>query len=888
MTMKAIAWLAFVGVLIGSVSFIAFLPSPGDAIPVVISDGADEPRTWTPAAETADGVATPAVGRPTTAAEQDEGRVAVEAKAVEAGPVLRVIEAGSQRPLPGAEVFVAAAESQSAKMAGSWWDVLVRSATPLRTDEHGLVTLPPIKGRVRIAARAAGLFGARVVGAGKPEVALALEPDLRMVARVIDARGRPVEGVRVLLCADRGKKLHHRREVVSDAGGLAAFEHVQMYRISVVRRGGPPGSSVVSDHADFVLLAGMPLFDPVMARVSSVEMPSRPVDLRLGPTGAVDVRVCGPDGGVLLTPCRVELTPTKASLAPSPSPWLDAVRKFSTLVREKALAKSSARFEAIGAGLIFDARVVFSNRRWNFSQAGLAGPGAGESREIVLRMPSHFALLSGRLVDAEGRPMGALPASMQVNGSRGPLSTEGITTSAGGRFELAFKVAQSASGYTLDVRRTAEDSPAGALVVLPNLVPGRRCDLGDVRLATLSVLAFGTVRDDRGQPVGGAKVSLQSFRPAAGRGGVGSWVHEATAARAETDADGQYQLFAERRPLRLRLEARAGGHAAAQSRDLGLGERVDFTMERHGVISVKGTAPSWLPRSAMSYVLSRDGAKVRDRAFSTRSGGAFQFRIDSLVSGIYDVAITLRGVGRPLAEFVGVVVAPGAEASDSRLADIDLSRSVFRYVVQAVDPDGGRSPTPSSPLLVRVTGSAGEVETVGFPWRSGQVEFYVPEPAVDVVALSRGRLPLRAHLQTGESRLTLQPAPPVELRIPGLRQLVGTQMRVRVSMGFDGDIGVPMTKFRAIDQKRGSKRNYSSAGMGKSSEAWLDDGDRCRFTLMHEGRYVVVARFYPAGEPKSKSTSLTLGSVSVAMAGGRVPALTLTPSAVAVTAALSR
>jgi hypothetical protein len=226
-------------------------------------------------------------------------------------------------------------------------------------------------------------------------------------------------------------------------------------------------------------------------------------------------------------------------------------------------------------------------------------------------------------------------------------------------------------------------------------------------------------------------------------------------------------------------------------------------------------------------------------------------------------------------------------ASDARLANVDLSRAVFRYVVRVVDPDGGpRIGNPSSPLLVRLTGPGGELTSVGFPWRGREVEFYVPEPAVDVVALWRGCLPLRARIQAGESRLARRLAPPVELHIPGMRQLVGAQTRVRVTMEFEGDIGVPLTKFQTIDQKRGSKRSYSSSAMGKSSQAWLDDRDRCSFALMHDGPYRVVARLYLQDE--SRPAPLALGSVSVARVDGQAPLLTVTPQAAAVRAALLR
>ena len=244
MTVTSRAWIVCLGLLVGGTLLIALLPPAGEATPVVVSGGGGERGRPPAKARTAGEAPTTAVDRSTDAGK-DEGRVAVDATAVKAGPVLRVFEAGSHRPLPGAEVFVADSQLKKLEGPGPWWEQLVRAVAPLRTDERGQVTLPPVTGRLRVVARTEGLFGARMLSAGKSELELRLEPDLEMTARVVDARGRPVSGVVVVLCADEGKKLSlHRREVITDASGLARFEHLQLYRI-VDKRSKGRGVSVV-------------------------------------------------------------------------------------------------------------------------------------------------------------------------------------------------------------------------------------------------------------------------------------------------------------------------------------------------------------------------------------------------------------------------------------------------------------------------------------------------------------------------------------------------------------------------------------------------------------------------------------------------------------------
>ena len=208
-----------------------------------------------------------------------------------------------------------------------------------------------------------------------------------------------------------------------------------------------------------------------------------------------------------------------------------------------------------------------------------------------------------------------------------------MTTDNDGSFELPIRLKAPTRPYTLEIgvaqsRGGDSADTLGALLDLPKLEPGQRRDLGAIPLALLPVLAHGTVLDDRGEPVTGARITLQVFRPDAGRAGgnrtnnnrvsnnrgrnglptgqgrsrnglptgrQGAWLDE-DYQRTETDEAGRYRLRGLPRPARLRLRAGARGHVTATSAGLTVGEQVDFKLSRTGTLMVNGQLPGWVPR----------------------------------------------------------------------------------------------------------------------------------------------------------------------------------------------------------------------------------------------------------------------------------------------------
>lgn len=876
-------------------------------------------------------------------------RVAVDDQR-SSGPTLRLIEATTRQPLPGAEVFVGSEEL----MRGApndprpWIDRVVSSGDASIADELGTIALAPIDNGVVVVARARGLFGVGWFDRRTPPIAeLALATDHTLRVRVVDAGGSPQPGVRVVLCADLPRRLERLATAVTGEDGNAVFTHVQLERRKLPsrkeelqarveqtrdalarlestlrvpdqssdqrqalghqqqaiaaelraaqqqlrelqraeRERGPVAGGELLPDAGFVVLAEVPALQPPMLRFAAAAIPERPIELRIGATGSLVVRLLGPQGLPLRSPCKIVVS----SSADTPLPaavtgeQADSARRILRQSADKPSGSGEVRLAPIGAGLRLEVRVEFADDDFDFARADVAGPVAGEECVVELNVPDWWTVVSGRFVAAGGTPLPALRTELFVAGADGRIEGEPVVAGDDGRFELPVRLRRPAPPYTLEVQATQGGQRLGALLPMPALQVGTRHDLGDVQLADLPVLAFGVVRDDRGEPIVGANVSLQVLRP--GGGGKAIWRDE-TFVRAATDEAGRYRLFGVARANVLRLRARARGHAAEEGAEIVFGAERDMILDRLGGLSGSGLLPEWMPREAVRLRLLIGQQRVQDQPLRVRSDGRFTFDLAALRAGRYTALLELRGLQRPLLRTDGIVVPHGEVVTDPRLQDVDLRAVLFRYSISAVDQNGAPVHGGNAPLVARLTDAEGQVGAVGFPWRGDRVEFIATDPIVDVVALATGSRPVRAVVHPGDNRLTLRRLHAVEVVLPGLRELVGAERSVRISLVFTGDTGLPMTDFSALDQWTGDVRQYQRASLGKSGGAWLGDrGDRVQVPLMLNGDYRIIARI---GEPGlAAQVAVELDTMPVVVDGAAPPRLVVTTPIERVQAAIA-
>jgi hypothetical protein len=941
---KPLPWIA---VLALAGAGLLLWPSGGGAPPPAADDASTaidrEPLApgalealWGAAEDAADDSA-PGSGE-TRVALRDEDRL---------GPVLRVVDAASRAPVADAEVFAAEAERVPGGR-GPWAERLLRIAAPHRTDADGRVVLAPIQQRVLVAARADGRFGvASFDNRARGELVVALEIDRTVTVRVVDHAGQPRAGVPVALCVDLEQRLAARDGATTDADGIVRFAHLQLSRgklpprdpelevrvrdlalrtaelTELVRTAAeearvrvpaareqlqraaqlrervvqerrrleqqqrarvqslPPADQEALADADFVVLAEVPQCEPAWARFSVAAIPAAPIVLRIGPCGSLVVRLYGPENRPLESPCDVIVRASATAPAPGsvPAEQVANVRGITELRAEKPLGADSVRFPIVGAGLPLDVAVRFPDDDFDFGQQDIAPLRAGEVRELGIAAPSWFTAVTGRLVDESGMPAAIEAPEMFVAGAAGRIEGEELNLGTGGRFELPVRLRGRTPPYTLEVLARRGERRLGALVALPELEPGQRHEIGNVTIRGLATLAHGVVRDDRGEPIAGAVVALQTLRPAAGP--AGAW-RDDSFVRDRTDAAGRFRLFGEPRELAMRLMARARDHGSAETEAIAFGSEQALVLERLGGLVSDGLVPDWLLPGALRAQLLAGSRVMRDHVVGWREDGHFEYRERGLRPGTYDLVFTVRGVPQPLLRIAGLYVPPGGSATDARTRGLDLRGELFRYGVQAVDA-AGRPVRPGSPLLVSLRDAAGNPQIVGFPWRGDRVEFVVPEPQVEIVALADAHRPTRRLAHPGDTRVVLHAVHPVEVQLPGLRALVG-DTRVRVSLVFTGDTGLPMTDFQAVEQRNGGNRGYARAALGKSGGAWLGDNDTVRVPLMLDGVYEVVVRLHGAG---AGPVSRKIGTVPVTLEGAAPMRAVVTPPADVVRDALA-
>jgi len=167
------------------------------------------------------------------AADVDLGEIAL---APAPGLRVRVVEAGSERPLDGARVFLAAQTER--KSLGRWRlrDTPAHGSTKTRyaeTDATGYALLQLPKKRPWIVFANADGFPVgefRTVAGEEEVVVLELVRGSSLAAEVVDLAGNPLKGVEVSMrvSGEEGGSIWLPRRVVrTDAAGVALFEHIE-------------------------------------------------------------------------------------------------------------------------------------------------------------------------------------------------------------------------------------------------------------------------------------------------------------------------------------------------------------------------------------------------------------------------------------------------------------------------------------------------------------------------------------------------------------------------------------------------------------------------------------------------------------------------------------
>ncbi|MEO0481322.1 MAG: hypothetical protein AAF196_17780 [Planctomycetota bacterium] len=327
---------------------------------------------------------------------------------------------------------------------------------------------------------------------------------------------------------------------------------------------------------------------------------------------------------------------------------------------------------------------------------------------------------------------------------------------------------------------------------------------------------------------------------------------------ALTDEDGCFWLYGravESGDVQLSAVGEKDGYRNQSVPVPGIGAEVVLEMPRVVEIGLPVHVESGVPLEIFDLSIETEGGERVDgitlEASMLGEGelmSAISF-FENVPAGSHRLVARLANRSKPLFVHEPLLVDPDAE-NPSSLQSIDLTGLVYAYELQAVGPRGSRLTELGSPLLIQQTGENGGYSA--FAWSDGKIRFFAESPSVQATWFSQGYRLQQETIYAGEQALVFQPTQPLRLTLPGLRRLVGPDVRVRVSTILQSGTGLPQN-LRATDQISRASTGFSRWNLSKSSGAWLGDTDIVDVPLTHDGSYEVVLRLRLAGIPGEHS-----------------------------------
>lgn len=624
--------------------------------------------------------AVPAAAIPTTTTVPAPAAVAQDpaperAPAVAVGVLLRMVDAETQAPVPGAEVFWYGEDAGEPPQ--SEVDYHLRAVDPeafhrrrgvrLVAAADGTVRLPTTSW-FAVVARAGDRYGEAQRRRGDAEFLLPLHRERELVVRTVDAASKPVPGVVVRF---RGSWLD-RGEVVewsallpaSDAAGVTRLPHVQeLVSSRLAQRLLQRSLSGEAEWQRASVAAAVTRLEGDAIAVDLRNLPSAPVDVVVPPTGSIELALKGPAGESFPLPpgprLRALLVPDGGMSKPV-EPTLDT-RPWG--------ADGRAVFEAVACGRRYE---LLGGTDW-YEGVAFAGPARPGDRVVVdVPVPRNQAWLVGRLLGEDGKPW-----------------TRDVLLRMGGYHQLPghpegrfFVPVPDHAGRQPKAWFSAEKGRFEAEWTFAAPLPDGVTDLGAVVLRSPPLLVSGQV------VVRGA-ADPAAFR-ATLRPRIESWNPEASFGRADWT------------PVHLDAEGRFTVHAAARNVDYVFvvdgntlpGAYAKFTPGTVGleVLVAPGGAftvsyrvdPQW----GMLWVAATRQGAPPDSGTSTGSScgsGRIVAAFDSLEAGAYDVVASLGGV---VLDRRTVVVGKAQVVDDPRLVDIDLRGAARSILVTVTDAQG--------------------------------------------------------------------------------------------------------------------------------------------------------------------------------------------------------
>jgi len=576
----------------------------------------------------------------------------------------------------------------------------------------------PQAGEGRLIARASGLWGlAKITRNSEAPLLIALQPEVEVRARVLDATGAAVPGVRVALRQfwDAASFTDHG-SALSGSEGIARLRHLRQL----------VGGDWNFD-ARFAVAIDEPLLASVHVEIDIVRPPSEVLELRMPAFGSVRVELVAapPDSEVAIEVFDLDEHPDEIERERDSHQWLP-------------LEDGKAHFGCVEAGRQLLVWLRSGTFQAPVDEVLRPGPQAqGESVVLRLQAQPVGVTFAGRVVDEQGAPLGDADfevdlCAVQQNRSEILTRERGRTASDG---RLVFRTTEdisSASQFELKLRDERNVLLGSAGIAIAPPAAGASVELGDVRIAVPNVLAAGRVLDVAGQPVPRAWVELHEPVHGTDRDGsvLTNWVERSRPVR--TDEQGNFVLRGRCEAGSIRLRARGYG-ASSPPREFPVGaSNLELRLEQARSIAGRVKLPPalstdfvWISAVPRMPTLGEWSSRRYQWA---RLDTAGEFVLRDLELGAHDICVAMWSRETEFARVENVQVAASGETRDPRLDPLDLSGLELRAVT-VFAPNG----KPLSEGLA-MSPMNGEAEVERYWFSNGKLLVGYHDPTLWIVA----------------------------------------------------------------------------------------------------------------------------------------------------------
>lgn len=683
-------------------------------------------------------------------------------------------------------------------------EVFARFGTRYQADGEGLVRLP--LGGCWLEGSAPGRWGcARVQVLEKWRRSLELHPEGTLVITVVDRFGLPRGGVPVEV-QFRGRRVLTGMSAVSGVeDGVVRFSHV------------PAHAARGRAHQVRGVLAVLTAADEAAATewFDVTKLPSAPVPLTAPALGRLEVHLLDSDGERLEAPARVLLIHLTREVGE------DGTERF---VHGEEEPSRSARVAGGEEPLV---AMVALGETINVGAEPESGyPKQGQqvtvtpSTRVELRFRAYAAVLNGRFLDADDRPLALeqVRAVLYRGAPEGGLmypASKPLRTDFEGCFRFPLPASREFEATWAELAVATVSEPGGvpcearAAIELPSVYGD--CAIGDLRGEARPLLFAGRVVDEGGRPVAGASIEVQRHFDTVSSSTFEVRPTSTPAPDLLTKADdaGHFVVYGR--------EDGFGFTAHADHRDFSRGGRVSVSPGQEDVVleirttgEIRGSLVTAEGIEARDYLVVEaepEGSETA-RPVKGRVRKSDTFVIGGVSAGRHTVVVRGEGMKVELVRIPGVLVETDETTTDPRLQRIDLRDRLLRYHLEVVDSAG--APADRAEVRYRTAGAKDERYSYERADLQGQVEFVAPGPAVDIRVLYDDHRLLEMEDVGPDRRVVLERGIPVRLVIAHPRSSID-------------EFQLVLTPLAGLDQRR---RRLTWSDFPSSATAHLPEPGR--------------------------------------------------------------